>query len=172
MTPAMATTIANDGYEIGDHTITHPDLTTLSSSQVVNEITASRTYLQNLTGKTITSIAYPYGAVNTTVETLFKQAGYTSARGVDDGSQNTPSSDKYNLHASCVLKSDSISGIEAQIAQAKANRTWYILCIHEVRDITNDYSMPASELQTIVNYVKSSGIKTVTISQGRALMAN
>jgi len=172
MTPSMATTIANDGYEIGDHTITHPDLTTLSSSQITNEITASRTYLQNLTGKSITTIAYPYGAVNSTVKNLTMQAGYAAGRGVDDGSQNTPSSNKYNLHASCVLKSDSVSGIEAQIAQAKANKTWYILCFHEIRDINDDYSMPASELQTIVNYIKQSGVKVVTVAQGRALMGN
>jgi peptidoglycan/xylan/chitin deacetylase (PgdA/CDA1 family) len=172
MTPPMAQAIANAGYEIADHTITHPDLTTLSQSAVTNEITASRTYLQNLTGKSITSLAYPYGAVNTTVKNLTKQAGYTSARGVDDGQLNTPSSDKYNLFASCVLKSDSLSSIEAQIDLAKKNRQWYILCFHEIRDINDDYSMPASELQAIINYIKQSGVKVVTVSQGRALMAN
>jgi peptidoglycan/xylan/chitin deacetylase (PgdA/CDA1 family) len=174
LTPAMATTIANDGYEIGDHTITHPDLTTLTSAQVTNEITASRTYLQGLLGKTITTIAYPYGAVNTSVENLTKQAGYTSARGVDDSQLNTPKTDPLNLYGQCIENTESVATIESWIDKAKANKQWYILCIHEIgtTDGGQQYSMPISEFQTILNYIKSSGIKTVTVSQGRALMAN
>lgn len=174
MTPPMATTIASGGYEIADHTITHPDLTTLSSSQVVNEITASRTYLQSLTGKSITSIAYPYGSLNSTVKNLVIQAGYTSGRGVDDSQLNTPSSDRYNLFSQCIENTESVATIESWINKAKANKQWYILCFHEIGTTVGgqQYSMPTSEFQTIINYIKQTGIKVVTVSQGRALMGN
>jgi peptidoglycan/xylan/chitin deacetylase (PgdA/CDA1 family) len=170
MTPAMATTIANAGHEIADHTITHSDLTTLSSAQVTNEITASRTYLQNLTGKTITSLAYPYGSVNTTVKNLTKQAGYVSARGVDDSQLNTPSSDKYNLFGQCVDSTVTLATIKASIDQAKANKQWYILCLHEIATTGDQYTISPSQLQQIITYIKQVGIKTVTVQQGRALM--
>jgi peptidoglycan/xylan/chitin deacetylase (PgdA/CDA1 family) len=172
MTPAMATTIANAGYEIADHTVTHPDLTTLSSTQVTNEITASRTYLQNLTGKPITDIAYPYGAVNTTVKNLVKQAGYTVARGVDDGQLNIPSSDKYNLFGQCVENTESLATIESWINKAKANKQWYILCFHEIGSTPDQYNISTSEFQQILNYIKSSGVQVVTVAQGRAMMGN
>jgi|GEM_PF-1619625 len=172
MTPSMATTIANDGYEIADHTVTHPDLTTLSTTQINNEIINSRTYLQNLTGKTITDIAYPYGAVNTTVKNLVKQAGYAVGRGVDDGQLNIPSSDKYNLYSQCVESTESLATIKSWIDKAKTNKQWYILCFHDIGAAPDQYNIPTSEFQQIVNYIKSTGIKTVTVAQGRALMSN
>lgn len=172
MTPPMAQAIANAGHEIAGHTITHPNLTALSSSQITNEITVSRTYLQNLTGKSITSIAYPYGSVNTTVKNLTSQAGYTSGRGVDDSQLNTPKSDKFNLFAQCVEKTDTLASIKAQIDKAKANKTWYILCFHDVKTNGDQYSVTPTYLQQIIDYIKQVGIKTVTVQQGRTLMAN
>ena len=172
MTPSNVQTIAAAGHEIADHTVTHPHLPQLSSSQIVAEVTNSKTYLQNLTGKSVTTFAYPYGEFNSTVVSAVKNAGYVAARGTDEDVLTTPSTDKYNLSGDCVLKSTSFATIKAKIDAAKANRQWYIMCIHEVRDITDDYSMPASELQQIVNYIKSIGIKVVTVQQGRALMGN
>ena len=57
MKPAQVQDIANKGHEIAGHTVTHPNLTTLSAAAVIAEVTDSRTYLQNLTGKTVTSFA-------------------------------------------------------------------------------------------------------------------
>ena len=172
MTPAQVQDIAVKGHEIADHTVTHPHLPQLSQSQIVAEITSSRTYLQNLTGKSITTFAYPYGELNSTIKTLVQQAGYSTARGTDEDTLNTATTDNLDLKSSCVLKSTPFSQIKAAIDAAKANKQWYILCIHEVRTLNNDYSMTVAQFQQIVDYIKSSGIKTVTVQQGRALMAN
>lgn len=172
MTPSQVQTIASQGHEIADHTVTHPHLPQISSSQITNEIVNSRTYLQNLAGKSVTTIAYPYGEFNSTVVSLVKQAGYTSARGVEDETLSTPITDKYNLTGDCVLKSTNLATIKAKIDAAKNNKQWYILCFHEIRDLNDDYSIPAAEFQQIVDYIKQAGIKTVTVSEGLSLMAN
>lgn len=172
MTPSQIQTIATQGHEIAGHTITHPHLPQLTSAQMTAEIVNSKTYLQNLTGKSITTFAYPYGEFNAAVKSLVLQAGYTSARGIEQDALNTRQSDKYNLKSSCIELSATFASIKAQIDAAKANKQWYILCIHEVKTGGDQYSITPTTMQQIIDYIKSTGIKSVTVAEGRALMAN
>lgn len=170
MTPANVQDIAAKGHEIAGHTVTHADLTTLSQTKIKAEIKNSKTYLESLTGKVVNAFAYPYGALNNTVKTLVKNAGYTSARGVDYETENVATTDKYELKSQCIETSDSTASIKAQIDAAKANKQWYILCIHEVKTGGDQYTMTPARFQEIVDYIKQSGVKVVTVQQGRALM--
>jgi peptidoglycan/xylan/chitin deacetylase (PgdA/CDA1 family) len=52
---------AGDLVEIGAHTLTHPVLSSLPPEQQQHEIGGSKRRLEELTGKSITSFAYPYG---------------------------------------------------------------------------------------------------------------
>ena len=172
MTTAQVKDIANKGHEIAGHTVTHADLATLTKAKINTEIKNSKTYLQTLTGQTVVSLAYPYGSYNTTVKNLSKTAGYTTARGVDFETHNIATTDKYALLSQCIETTDTTASIKARIDSAKANKQWYILCFHEVKTGGDQYTTTPARLQEIVNYIKSSGIKVVTVKQGRALMAN
>jgi peptidoglycan/xylan/chitin deacetylase (PgdA/CDA1 family) len=55
---------AGELIEIGAHTLTHPILAHLGPEQQQQEIGGSKSRLEALTGKTITSFAYPYGKKN------------------------------------------------------------------------------------------------------------
>jgi peptidoglycan/xylan/chitin deacetylase (PgdA/CDA1 family) len=50
------------GLEIGAHTVTHADLTTLSRERAVAELRDSRLHLEELIQAPVTSAAYPYGS--------------------------------------------------------------------------------------------------------------
>lgn len=57
------TTIENasaQGHEIGSHTLTHPDLATLTDEQVTDEELNSKNLIESHTGKKCVSLAYPY----------------------------------------------------------------------------------------------------------------
>lgn len=71
--------IQADGHEIGGHTITHPDLPTLTTAQQQHEICDGRTQLVGL-GFNPTSFAYPYGDATSTTEAIVKSC-YASGRG-------------------------------------------------------------------------------------------
>jgi peptidoglycan/xylan/chitin deacetylase (PgdA/CDA1 family) len=172
MTPNQVKDIAQKGHEIAGHTVSHADLTTLSQSRINTEIKSSKTYLQNLTGTTVTSLAYPYGAVNNTVKNLVRNAGYTNARGVQYDTLNTATSDKYDLKSMCIETSNPVSQVKAEIDKAKANKQWFILCFHEILNGGDQWSMTPAKFQEIIDYVKSSGVKVVTMKEGRALMSN
>jgi peptidoglycan/xylan/chitin deacetylase (PgdA/CDA1 family) len=73
--------LAQDGWEIGSHTCTHPRLTRLSDDALAHELSASRSICAERLGQPCRSIAYPYGDMNPRVVAAAAAAGYeTGAR--------------------------------------------------------------------------------------------
>lgn len=169
MTWANIKTLKTEGNEVGAHTRTHPDLSTLSSAAAQTEIKGSYNDLvaQGLTPK---AFVYPVGGVSPAVEQLVKTAGYTIARGSYWG-MNSPSTDKYALYDIRLDKTTTLAQAKAWIDQAVADKRWLVLELHDVlASGGDDYAISTSLFQSIVSYIKSSGIKTVTLEQGQALM--
>jgi peptidoglycan/xylan/chitin deacetylase (PgdA/CDA1 family)/glycosyltransferase involved in cell wall biosynthesis len=73
------------GWEIGAHTMRHPQLPTLPAAEANTEIQRSKTALEQALGTEIISFAYPYGALSEAVKTLVQQAGFTYAVATDTG---------------------------------------------------------------------------------------
>ena len=48
-----------DGYEVAGHTLTHPDLDTLSREEVIHEIEDDRVQLEEITGQKLYGIGFP-----------------------------------------------------------------------------------------------------------------
>jgi len=67
-------------FEIGGHTITHPHLTTVTTSRADEEISQSKAYLEELLQQAVTAFCYPYGDYNDEVKDLVKKHGYKLAR--------------------------------------------------------------------------------------------
>jgi peptidoglycan/xylan/chitin deacetylase (PgdA/CDA1 family) len=68
--------LAQAGWEIGSHTLTHPYLTRLSDAALDDELTRSATECSEHVGRPCTSIAYPYGDVDPRVADRAAAAGY------------------------------------------------------------------------------------------------
>ncbi len=67
--------------ELGAHTLTHPDLTKLSSDEEISqEIKGSKDFLEQLTGKEIKMFAYPAGKFDLRTKQAVKEAGFIAAR--------------------------------------------------------------------------------------------
>jgi peptidoglycan/xylan/chitin deacetylase (PgdA/CDA1 family) len=82
--PSLARQIAA-GYPVGNHTQTHPDLTTLSRTQVVDEIRAARATIKTQTGaETRPLFRFPFGARNTTTIGLVNDECYVAYRWTTD----------------------------------------------------------------------------------------
>ena len=67
------------GMEIGSHTVSHVRLTEADNSQLASELAESKTTLEDLLGRPVTSFAYPYGAWDARCANAVKQAGYSAA---------------------------------------------------------------------------------------------
>ncbi|WP_333482069.1 polysaccharide deacetylase family protein [Arthrobacter sp. B2a2-09] len=83
LTQSNLHTIAGDGNEIGGHTVTHPDLTTLTSAAASAEICNGKSTLESW-GFQVNNFAYPFAAENASVQTDVKNCGFASGRGLGD----------------------------------------------------------------------------------------
>lgn len=72
------------GWEVGSHSTTHPDLTSLDDEALRAELEDSRAECERRTGAECSSIAYPYGLVDDRVARAARQAGYKAAAALDD----------------------------------------------------------------------------------------
>ncbi|NCC84573.1 MAG: LysM peptidoglycan-binding domain-containing protein [Clostridia bacterium] len=76
--PAAAKTILAGGHEIGNHSYSHPDFTTITSTQMVDQLRRTENVLVSQTGqKPKPYFRPPYGAYNSTVLQTVENAGYT-----------------------------------------------------------------------------------------------
>ncbi|MBI4530271.1 MAG: polysaccharide deacetylase family protein [Candidatus Latescibacteria bacterium] len=65
--------------EVGSHTVSHRDLTTLSCDQASEEIEGSREELRRRLGVQADILSYPFGRYNDAIIALTKRAGYAAA---------------------------------------------------------------------------------------------
>ena len=153
--PPWATwrSVANQGHEIGSHTITHPDLTTLSSTQIQNELSGSKTVIDNqIASQKVVSLAYPYGESNSTVQNIAQNI-YIGARGVQC-SLNIAPFDFYDLSACAPDEGDDIySWADSAVSQ----RGWLVVYLHTLNDgIDGCYgSYDIDLLTTYLDYIRS-----------------
>ncbi|MEK5406564.1 MULTISPECIES: polysaccharide deacetylase family protein [Paenibacillus] len=75
--PSLVRDQADAGMWIGNHSYTHPDMTTLSSSQMSSEITRTQQAIQSITGTAPKLFRPPYGATNSTLKSTESQNALT-----------------------------------------------------------------------------------------------
>ena len=71
--------LAQCGWEIGSHTVSHELLTELDEEQLERELRESRHELERLLGRPCRSLAYPFGAADARVIAAAEAAGYRTA---------------------------------------------------------------------------------------------
>jgi peptidoglycan/xylan/chitin deacetylase (PgdA/CDA1 family) len=79
MTEAELREVASHGFEIGAHTVTHPDLSTLSYADCLREMTESREWLETTLGRPVTTFAYPFCRYAPDAIAAARAAGFTIA---------------------------------------------------------------------------------------------
>ena len=71
------------GHEIGGHSLTHANLSSVGTPLGCWEIVEDKRRLEALTGEPLRMFAYPFGGVNSDVEDALRLAGYQGARTVN-----------------------------------------------------------------------------------------
>ena len=71
--------LAEEGWEIGSHTCSHPHLTELDIDSLDRELIVSRTECERHLGRPCLTVAYPYGDYDERVAAAAGRAGYQAA---------------------------------------------------------------------------------------------
>jgi len=76
LTAEQLRNLPSDLVEIGSHTVTHSLLPAVSEEQARTELAASRTRLEEITGKKVKLFSFPYGSANADLVKWCREAGY------------------------------------------------------------------------------------------------
>ncbi len=168
MTYQMVKDYYNAGHELGWHTQTHADLTTLSTTQMRQELTIPSAFLQGLglPSSVFTNFATPYGAYNSNAINEIKNF-YGSHRSTDVGYNSKNSLDLYNIKVQNITNTTTPAQVQAWVNQALNDKTWLVLVYHEVTASAADptYAVTPANLDLELNYIKQSGISVQTVQQ-------
>lgn len=106
--------LERDGVEIGSHTVGHLDLTSLSDGEALRELVHSRRAFERRLGHPVQWLAYPFGAYDSRIERLARQAGYvlavTTEHGVAQSAQRPLALSRLRI-----LDSTGVSGLAAML---------------------------------------------------------
>lgn len=79
MTADQLVSLTSDGLvTVGAHCITHPWLPSLSPEEQGEELSGSRRQLEDIVGKPVRSVAYPYGQMTQETPAISREQGFTS----------------------------------------------------------------------------------------------
>lgn len=166
MTPSQIQGLQSSGFEVGSHTLTHADLTSLSAAGARAEIEGSRADLIAL-GITPTTFVYPYGEFNSAIRQMVVDAGYVAARSVNEG-YNTGTTDRFALMHQEVNLGTTPADVQGWIDTAEQNGTWLILTFHQVDHSGGEYSTTPETFRQIVTMVTAADLDPVTVAEGVA----
>ena len=79
LTVAELREVSDCGHEIGSHTMTHANCTYLAAKDLAVELGDSRKLLEDVTGRAVTSLSFPFGSWNRRVWDIARESGYTCA---------------------------------------------------------------------------------------------
>jgi len=101
------------GWEIDSHSVTHPDLTSLSPGELRYQLVASRQFLQRTFHIPVNSFCYPSSKYNSAVVAAVKAAGYTNA--VTENGGYATSADPYLLNRFEIEGGQGVAGLASDL---------------------------------------------------------
>jgi peptidoglycan/xylan/chitin deacetylase (PgdA/CDA1 family) len=102
MSVAQLRELANAGFEIGSHSVSHAFLTDIAATQLRSELADSKHHLEDLLGRAVKHFSCPGGRWNRAVETTARELGYQTVATSRVGANN-PASNPYAL-ARCAMQ--------------------------------------------------------------------
>ncbi|HDH05285.1 MAG TPA: hypothetical protein ENH01_06175 [Nitrospirae bacterium] len=163
----------NEGWEIGAHTVNHPDLRTLDEATVRYELSGGKAILEAHGFQNIKNFAYPFNWYNMDVLYVISDY-YRSARtsvaqtGFFINPENTH---PYELSAyEARLNIDNVADAYKYVDKAQKEGRWLIFLMHEFRDNKRSYTLSKEitdikALEMLINYIRDRNIPIVTTEQ-------
>lgn len=152
-------------WEIGSHSHTHPDFTTLKKEEIEYELNQSKEILISK-GFYPAGIASPYGQYNEAVIDIVKKYyRYHRNAGRPPWYNSLNDIDVFNIHSITVYYDTSYEEIKCKIDKAISQKKLLILNFHDiVEGKPKHYKSNVELLENTAKYLKDSNVKVITIS--------
>lgn len=142
--PQFTILAAASGFEVGNHSLTHPDLSTLSADAVQKEIAGNSAKIKKLIGRNPMLLRPPYGDHNSVVDEVAAASNLAIINWSVDSQD---------------WKTKSAAATKKKIFTDVAIYTGPIILLHDIHDST------VSAVPEIVNTLTQKGYLLVTVSE-------
>lgn len=115
--------LAAAGVEVGAHSVNHRHLDLLADREAEHELAGSRRALEEITGRAVTSFAYPHGSHRARTKRLAASCGYTTAHAVKNAISH-PADDPFAVARFTVDARCTRERVRAVINGGGAPRSW------------------------------------------------
>lgn len=151
------------GWEVGSHSITHPDLTLVSDQVLDQELRLSRDRLVS-NGLRVSSFATPYGHYDRRV--LAATAKYYESHRAASGGPNIwlEARNDYDVRCAEITPTTRVDEVKEWIDRAIAQSQTVVFLLHEVvPGVPRPYEYNEQDLRAIVAYAVSRPIEITTL---------
>lgn len=139
--PDVAKMVADSGHEIANHSITHPNLNTVTKARIIDELSSSQEQIEAATGFRPESFRPPYGEYNDLVLKHAKETNQIISMWTVD------TLDWHNRNANRILE------------HVRHSTSGDIILMHDIHHTTAD-ALPA-----VMEYLQNEGFEFVTVME-------
>ena len=159
--------------QIACHTVTHPDLTTVSDQNLDVELDGCIDYFKSNGLGEVKDFAAPYGHVDQRVVDHIKKF-YRSGRntngdlknGVNEADVNFPSTiNQYDIIGVTVHNDTTVTELKAAVDYTIAHKGWLVLTYHQAEEEGTKFSLASDSLAKQLQYLSSTPVRIVTMGQ-------
>jgi peptidoglycan/xylan/chitin deacetylase (PgdA/CDA1 family) len=160
------------GWDIGNHTYDHVNLTTLTQANAQSQLRLCREYLESIgVGDAARHVGYPYGAFNATTDAAMTAEGMLTGRG---GECDTFALETVNLYRLCSQGIENITtldDVKGWIDNAIAEQGVAGILFHYLKldgDLATGWWY-VDNFKAVIDYIIAQHIQPLTVSQLYAL---
>ena len=165
----------DDGFEIGNHSCSHPNFLNLTEEQIRNEISTFDKQCAEHGIEKATSFAYPGGHHGREVLSVLEEFGYTNARRGTDPEYplldvggpgmvyNPREDDPFLIPSTYIWGTISTFDEVARAVDKAVDGNITVLTFHGVPDVHPHCTCPADKFRKIVEYLHNAGCTVVSM---------
>lgn len=174
MSVAQLKAMQSTGTEIASHTISHADLTTLSTKELAHELADSQKTLEQDFGGRIPDFTSPYGAYNAYTLSMISKYYHSqkNAEGTVDvttdplGSINVAGSfDPMNIVSFSVRDDTTLVDIQRMLVDTEQHDGWLVLTYHQIDTSGETFSVAPDMFRAQMQLISNSPIRSATVGQ-------
>ncbi|MCE5344880.1 MAG: polysaccharide deacetylase family protein [Bacteroidales bacterium] len=122
-------------YEIGSHTVSHPDLVKIGNAEANQELLNSKLFLQKYFGMNSgLTMAYPWGIYDSSVRHIVEKI-YLAARTTCPGFNSLQALERYDLKMQGFGEQVNSHTANSWVDYAIKNKLWLVEMIHGINDV-------------------------------------
>lgn len=106
--------LCRGGVSLQSHSSMHRDLTTMRKEELEEDLSESRSVIEEISGNAPMFLAYPYGQYNETVRTVAQRVGFSAAFSVQPGFNRTDV-ERFGIHRLDIFGTDTAGAVLRKI---------------------------------------------------------